>query len=104
MTGLISFINLARSAGVLAGGFRRRPAASSKTRTGTVLQPAAGDGCATGRWQPRAETDGEPFAEIERPEQHLFHPIKSRLHGRRHADLTRQMGEVLDGHKLELNR
>ena len=32
------------SAGVLACGFRRRPAASRGTRTGTVLEPAAGDG------------------------------------------------------------
>jgi hypothetical protein len=35
------------SAGVLACEFRRRPAASRGTRTGTVLEPAAGDGRAT---------------------------------------------------------
>jgi hypothetical protein len=48
-------------AGVRACGLRRRPAASWETRTGTVLKPAAEDGCATLPKMPRLTRDPNAY-------------------------------------------
>ena len=41
--------------------------------------------------QPRAETEGDPFGEVERLEQNLLHALERRGDRFRHADFVRMI-------------
>ena len=79
-----------RRAAVVGAVIDVESVAESSTATSTLTE----------KRQPRAKADGEPFAEVERLEEHCLHALQRRADRLCDADFPVRIGDGADGHKV----